>query len=292
MISEQVLCVLRNASVEGSNIRLNSPQLDRKLYLQVNEVLERLGGKWNRKLRAHTFEFDPGELLEQVLLTGDMPRKNPLAFFRTPPAPADRTARRARLDLLAPGDALLEPSAGDGALLDAAMPYLVPGVDVDAVELDPGRAQKLRDKGYKVHEQDFLSFVPRPPNRKYHAIIMNPPFAVEADPDAYITHIEYAWSLLADGGILVAIAPPGFVFNSKSRCKQFKAFVEEFGGWEELDDKSFHESGTDVRTVLICLEKPFTEEEWDEDEFAIEVFAEVESFLVKTIQSIRSLTKV
>lgn len=87
--------------------------------------MERLGGKWvGRKVKAHVFEFDPSEMLSEVIATGAMPEKNLLAFFRTPVDVANRVVKRASLDSLQPGQAFLEPSAGDGGLLDVAKSYL------------------------------------------------------------------------------------------------------------------------------------------------------------------------
>ena len=34
-------------------------QLDRNDYVKVNKALEALGGKWNRKAKAHLFDEDP-----------------------------------------------------------------------------------------------------------------------------------------------------------------------------------------------------------------------------------------
>jgi hypothetical protein len=57
-IPEQVLTVLSTVEIEGHNVRITA-QLDRKLYLAVNTVLDRIGSKWNRKAKAHVFDVDP-----------------------------------------------------------------------------------------------------------------------------------------------------------------------------------------------------------------------------------------
>lgn len=99
---------------------------------------------------------------------------------------------------------------------------------------------------------DFLSYNPV---SKYQAIIMNPPFAIEGDSLAYITHIEHAWSLLADGGVLISIAPSGFAFREDKRTSAFRSLVEQHGTWRNLESGSFAESGTGVNTVVITIEK-------------------------------------
>ena len=85
-ISAEALTVLREAECDSDRVRITSGQLDRTLYKEVNEVLVRLGGKWKGgHTKAHLFPYDPRPLLAGVLATGDMPPKNPWAFFPTPP---------------------------------------------------------------------------------------------------------------------------------------------------------------------------------------------------------------
>lgn len=85
---------------------------------------------------------------------------------------------------------------------------------------------------------------------------MNPPFALEGDNLAYITHIMHAWSLLAPGGRLDAFAPSGVAFREDKRVKGFRVLIEQYGSFRMLDGGSFKESGTGVNTVLISMHKP------------------------------------
>lgn len=248
-VQTNIVQILRDhAVVDGTAVRLTCGQLDRKIYQAVNEVLERLGGKWNRKAAAHVFTGDPAPLLEEVIHTGAMPQKNPLAYFATPPQIAARMVEAARME----GDEqVLEPSAGEGAICDAVR-STHPQATIRAVEIDPCRAAMLHAKGYDVHEQDFLTFRSL---MLFDTILMNPPFAVDTDPLAYITHIEHAFSLLAPWGRLVAIAPTGFTFRTDRRSAGFRAFVEQHGGWDDLPAKAFSASDTGVSTVMIVLSK-------------------------------------
>ena len=54
-IDDDVLAVLSRSTVVGSSLVIPD-QLDRKLYVKTNKVLEAAGGKWNRKARAHVFD--------------------------------------------------------------------------------------------------------------------------------------------------------------------------------------------------------------------------------------------
>src|SRR5204862_5173800 len=54
-VALHILAVLQAAYFEGDKIVLPT-QLERKTYLDTNKVLERIGGKWNRKQKGHVFE--------------------------------------------------------------------------------------------------------------------------------------------------------------------------------------------------------------------------------------------
>jgi predicted RNA methylase len=239
---------LQGAIIEGASVRLTG-QLDRKTYEAVNEVLERAGGKWNRKTRAHLFDDDPTEILETIIATGQLPAKNPLDFFATP-APIVGRMLEAAGKAIHETAQVLEPSAGDGAICDGIR-AAAPDAAIRAIESDPKRAAKLRQKGYDVLERDFLTYRPL---GTFEAILMNPPFTAPTDRLAYIAHIDHALNMLAPWGRLVAIAPAGFAFRSDRRVATLRAFVEEHGGWEPLPAGAFHASGTDIHAVLLWIE--------------------------------------
>src|SRR6266702_796570 len=248
-VKSEVLDVLRNGHTTGMSYFLPTGQLDRKLYQEVNEVLERIGGKWNRKAKAHLFELDPAALLDLVSTTGEMPPRNPTAFFPTPDAVIEQLLSGVCL----PEEArILEPSAGKGNIAEYVRDYMTYAV-LDCCEIVPRFREMLQYKGFIVlSEPDFLAYCP---GSIYDLIAMNPPFAVEGDALAYVTHIEHAWSLLASGGVLRAVAPAGFAFRDDKRIVQLRNLVEECGSWEKLESQSFAESGTGVATVIISMQK-------------------------------------
>jgi hypothetical protein len=247
MITPEVQSILKTAYVEGFAVRLTCGQLDRKTYGDVNEVLVRLGGKWKGgKTAAHLFAEDPTPLLTGIVLTGEMPPKNPLQFFPTPTTLAARVAA-----LAANGARYLEPSAGAGALADAVRTS-EPHAHIECVELSAYHAKMLDAKGYTVHNQDFLTFAS---SVSFDRVVMNPPFVAPGDSLAYITHINYAWGLLARGGRLVAVVPSGFVSRNDKRVSGLRVDVEAWGGWEGNDEGAFKQSGTGVSTVTLWMDK-------------------------------------
>ncbi len=260
--SDIVSILTRGATVEGNSVVLRCGQLAPKTYRAVNEVLETLGGKWNRKSQAHLFPYDPTEDLRAVVECGELPEKNPLQFYATPPALADkmvdmieaRYRLRRRLHVL-------EPSAGDGALVEAFIrsvlqprfPHQPDTYILTAVEMDPRRVATLRARGISAVEQDFLTYHAR---AAADVVIMNPPFRAAGDPLADQTHVRHAYEQLAPGGLLLAIMSPGFTFRADRRSTAFREWVEDGCGRVERNPAgTFRGSGTDVETVILRMQK-------------------------------------
>lgn len=269
MLSAPARSVLAAAIVDGNLVRLTSGQLARTLYEEVNEALVRIGGKWkNGKTQAHVFpqHYDPAPLLAGLVASGVMPPKNPLAFYPTPPSVVESMLASLDIDAFPSADddsywselgqeggpRILEPSAGTGAIADALRARL-PRATLECCELNPLSAAVLRQKGYTVFEGDFLAFTP---SAAYARIALNPPFSVKGDVRAYQTHIRHAHAMLAKGGSLVAIAPPGFLTGTSKPDREFRDFVYEHSqgyGVEEISAGTFAESGTNIATVLMTL---------------------------------------
>ena len=255
-ISNDVLEVLGAATIDGNTVRLNG-QLDRKLYTRVNEVLEAVGGKWNRKAKAHVFDEDAGERLDLVLNTGMVERPQDFGFFPTPPELAKRVIEECGVSAR---HKVLEPSAGHGALVGAA---LEAGADsVFAVELLAENCNFLRSNFgadlVDLHQGDFLQVLPperrsNPQDRSVHTfdrVVMNPPFAKRADID----HVLHAYKFLRQGGRLVSIMSAGVSFRQDHKTEAFRQFIYENGGTiEPLPEGSFKVSGTMVNTVLVTV---------------------------------------
>lgn len=256
-ISPQASRALAGARITGTQLVLVEP-LDRKTYLEVNVILEVLGGSWSRKAKAHLFEADPGEELAAVLMDGEwVDPKKEMSFFATPPALADYLASHAGIAELAESDWVLEPSAGCGALVEAIV-RANPGVWVQAVEPDEPRANLIvyRPCIFVARQrfEDFTPVVGGAP-RSYAAVVMNPPFTLPKQPSVWITHVLRALEMLELGGRLVSVVPASFGFRTDAKHTALRALVEEHGGWEPLADDAFKASGTGVRTAMIWIEK-------------------------------------
>ena len=126
-IKDEVADVLSDSIINDNKLYLPDKQLDRKLYVDVNKVLIAIGGKWNRKAKAHIFDDPPEEIIDQILLLGEyIDKKKELQFFETPSELAQRLMEMANIKV---GETILEPSAGKGAIAK-----FIP--DCDCIELD------------------------------------------------------------------------------------------------------------------------------------------------------------
>lgn len=251
IVDRQVLGELALATIDDTakTVKLER-QLDRKLYVAVNEVLAAIGGAWNRKARAHTFATSPKDAIELVLATGQVVTHKDLGWFPTPAALAKQLVERADVHR---GHSLLEPSAGEGAIASVAASL---GARVTCVELHAGRAATLRGAGFETIEGDFLSMDTRsigaellPFPRLFDRVVMNPPFSPGR---ADLLHVEHALRFLARGGRLVAVMAAGVTFRQDAQTQRFQRMVTDMGGRiEALPAGSFEESGTSVNTCLL-----------------------------------------
>lgn len=266
-LTSAAIGVLQNCVFDDMAIRF--PQLDPILYNEINEVIIRLGGKWKGgRTKAHVFQEEPTPLIQFVLSTGIMPPKNPDAFFPTPEKVAHGVMTMAELDKLLDDDLILEPQAGNAALLD----YLQAHADeflidenhaplnprIHLVEKSPLRCAILRAKGYvNVQQQDFLQYRT---DLRFARILMNPPFSVPGSKTAYIDHILHAFTFLAPGGVLTSVAPDHFIRHEDQRSQSFLEFITSNGYFEANDPNAFRETGATVQTVTIALERPHARE--------------------------------
>lgn len=242
-IGHDVLAVLSLAVVQGFTVQLTQ-QLERKLYVRTNDVLEALGGKWDRKCKAHRFTTDPAEVLDQAIMTGRYEKPQDFGFF---PTPAEIVARVIEAAVLDEGDRVLEPSAGQGAIAEVAAKIV--GIEnVETVELLEENCTILKAKGFLPHRGNFLE-QPVPP--MFDRIVMNPPFAKQQDID----HVLHAFKGLKPGGRLVSVMSIGFTFRQDRKAVEFREFVDRYGSWEPLPEAAFKDSGTMVRTVLVRLDQ-------------------------------------
>lgn len=240
-IDTEVLTVLSQAEI--TDRRLILPRLlERGLYERTNKVLEAAGGRWSRKAQAHLFASDVREVIEQVILTGQIAAPQDFGYFPTPPDMVRRLLALARLE---PWMLVLEPSAGRGAIAEEIAKIAT----VECFEILPANVAALEAGGYArvIYPMDFLSAAP---TVRYDRVVMNPPFERRND----IRHVEHALRFLKPDGLLVSVLSAGVIFRTDQLTARFREMVRSRNGSIELNpDKSFQVSGTDIRTVTVVV---------------------------------------
>lgn len=246
--------VLQQATVDGLIIKLPDVQLDRKVYLEVKKALELIGGKWKGgNTQGFVFSSDPQELLDSI--QGEDNLKKDYQFFATPSSLADHIVQLAHIR---DGDTILEPSAGQGAILEAinGVTDIVP----DCIELmETNRIilnQRFRVglKGRLIGQEFDHDFM-KAPILQYSKIIANPPFTKNQDID----HIQKMWDCLKPNGTIVCIMSNSWITGSQRKQVEFRAWLHRMGTTEtmiaSIPSGTFEESGTMVGGTIVIIHK-------------------------------------
>jgi phospholipid N-methyltransferase len=240
---------LQQCTIEGNVVKLPAGQLDRKLYQDVAKSLELIGGKWKGgKVFGFVFPSDPSELLEQIANGENRNLKKEFQFFGTPEGLAREMVGYAEIN--SPNLMVLEPSAGQGAIIKAILNH-EPGLIVHAFELmDTNRMILSKIKDCVILGEDFLTY-----NHftQFDRIIANPPFSKNQDID----HIYKMYEVLKPGGVLVTIASKHWLLSSNKKETDFKNWLynEVEADINGINAGAFSESGTKVETVMIIIKK-------------------------------------
>lgn len=177
-----------------------------------------------------------------------------LAFYPTPPAVVQRLLARVGLD---DTTHVLEPSAGEGAIVTAVLRH---GSKCTAVEVDPGRAMKLKamvNRNLTVHACNFLDM---PPTPTYSHVIMNPPFYGRH----WMSHVMHAWAFVRPGGFLLSVLPVTAELGASAEHEAFRSWANKNNAlrhhslFSDLPAESFAPSGTRIHTVMLMMAKSWS----------------------------------
>lgn len=130
---------------------------------------------------------------------------------------------------------ILEPTAGEGYLIKPIFDMKI-DYNLDMVELDKKNRDKLEEISKSsmgniklLNNPNFLLFTP---SKRYDYIFMNPPFHIKKSTNAIIKadiwdfeFVKRAFSMLKDGGQLVAITSKHFLLSSDEKSKKFRDWL-------------------------------------------------------------------
>lgn len=163
------------------------------------------------------------------------------------PTPEELSSEIVELASIQEGNTILEPNGGLGHLAEAIQQQH-PNNKIKCIEVINGLCEVLEAKGFDTECMDFLQHT-----EKYDRIVMNPPFENHQDID----HVLHAYSLLNEGGRLVAIMANNKAQSNK-KCTDFMEFIESKGGEMYTNqDGAFKTSfrPTGVSTITIVIDK-------------------------------------
>lgn len=156
---------------------------------------------------------------------------------------------------------ILEPSAGKGDILQGIEPYCKIHSDcaaiIDCVEIDPNLRAILKDKGYNVVGNDFLTFQTY---TQYDLVIMNPPFK-NGDK-----HLLKALEMCKNGGQVCCILNAETLKNPCTVYRQdLVRKLEEYNASIEYISSGFSaaERKTDVETAIVYVDIPVQQYTFD-----------------------------
>jgi hypothetical protein len=175
--------------------------------------------------------------------------KNIPDYFPTPKTITDQLIDLADIE---DNMSILEPSAGNGNIMDAVNNHSKENnlnIHLKGLEINFGLIDILKLKNYQVKQGNFLEL-----NHinMYDRVIMNPPFSNYQD----IEHVLHAYECLKDGGKLVAIMSEGSFFRTDKKSIQFREFLSDHGYSIELESGAFKDSGTMVKSRIVVIDKP------------------------------------
>ncbi|TNC80851.1 MAG: hypothetical protein C9356_12055 [Oleiphilus sp.] len=226
---------------DGEWLRL--PQTPLKHYAKIKGLLTTAGGTYRKN--AFCFSGKDAGAVQSALLDGrELNDKKKYQFFETPPELVALVMEKLSLQA---GERWLEPSAGQGALANAALVRSEHGV---VVELMPENAQALRAQDYQPIVADFLA-LGKDELGQFDKICANPPFTNNQD----CAHIRKMYDChLKPRGRLVSFASTSWMHGSQKTQIAFRKWLDEVGAEVQvLESGAFKSSGTSVATTLITI---------------------------------------
>lgn len=226
-IDKETQDIFNQSVITENKVILPNVQLERNLYLKVNQHLDNCGGKWNRKEKAHIFSNGTNKLKQSLDSGKTISVKKEFHAFYTPDFISKELIELANLNSK---DIILEPSAGEGNLIKNIIKFTE---NIVAVEINQEAYQELKEKfnDIVIYNQDFLLFRS---DIKFDKVIMNPPF----NKNEWVKHIKHCFSMLKDNGEIFAIIPDALhnsyfkkhILENGIHCEFVKRFENAFEG--------------------------------------------------------------
>ena len=244
-MSKELAESLKKCKVQGDTLFL-PPITDGALpnYNEVKTALLKAGAKYNKN--SFVFPDDAQQYIDKLTGGESINIQKQFQFFETNSNLGDDLVFEAHIES---NHSVLEPSAGRGAIINAIhRRYCNVTVDYcELMDLNRNHLSKLSNVNFLC--DDFLELKSKP---TYDRIIANPPFKSNQD----ILHILKMYEMLKKGGRLVSIASKHWQHSTNKKETEFRNWLKEVGAVvREIEAGEFKESGTNVATVMIIINK-------------------------------------
>ncbi|ELA8200273.1 hypothetical protein RGL65_004371 [Vibrio parahaemolyticus] len=233
---------LKMLRAEGHAIYL--PDSELKGYPQIRALMHKAGGTYQDG--TFVFEGSAESVLTRLQEGKVVNDKKLYQIFESTDNVSSKVVKK--LDLK-PEDKWLEPSAGRAAIANKMREISSDGVVCEIFDLN---ISSLKQQGYTPIEGDFMS-VTREQIGMFNKIGANPPFCNNQD----IKHVRKMYDEhLLDGGRLVAVMSQAWVTGKQKTQIEFREWLKAVGAdIEMLDRGEFKDSGTDVATAIVTINK-------------------------------------
>lgn len=214
-------------------------------YQEVRKALLNAGASY--KQNKFIFPNDAKPYIDRLMGGESVNIKKEFQFFGTPAKLADYLVELANPQY---GQSILEPSAGQGAIINAIIRHRGAGAPVYYCELmDINRSvlEKIEQAVYLC--DDFMDI---PSQTPFDLIIANPPFNKNQDID----HIYKMFDVCKAGGRIVTIASKHWQHSTNKKETAFKQWLNDLNAEViEVPAGEFAESGTKIATCIIVINK-------------------------------------
>ncbi len=239
--------ILKACVVDGNIIKLPSIQLERKEYLSVKKELELIGGTWKGgTTQGFVYTDDPSDFLKEIC-DSEVGLKKKHQFFATPPELATKLVNLADLS---EDDIILEPSAGQGAILQA----IIDDIDHDCISYCENMPVNIKflEKNFSFCGLESKDFMELNKNLLFNKIIANPPFTNNQDID----HVKHMYNHLKIGGRLVSVMSKHWQTSKNKKETNFRQWLGSVNAkMIEVPADTFKSSGTKIATVIVVITK-------------------------------------
>lgn len=233
---------LSKCKVQGNTLFLPTELLTN--YAEVKKALMNSGGKYKRN--TFVFNSDAQPFIDRLMGGESVNIKKEFQFFGTPDTLADQLVELAEIGSM---DSVLEPSAGQGAIVNAIIKK--GALPISVCELMPeNKAILKKNIAVKFICDDFLQI----DTKRFHftKIVANPPFRNNSD----ISHIMKMYECLHPKGRLVSIASKHWQFAQGKKETAFVKWLNKVHAIiKEVPAGEFKESGTNIATCIIIIDK-------------------------------------